>query len=162
MKIKVNVTNHYLYQLAILPYNHGLLPDSIQLSETERIAKSKGTGSFQVLSGEATIVFVPGMGELLIHFLGQQKIENCHDKFTETFSDFDHYQQMVLLRYKTTELYWRFPSAESDAELDISVNELGTLCLDKVHHGEARKISLPEFFIPPVFLVDLPEKCEPI
>ncbi|MCO7188989.1 MULTISPECIES: hypothetical protein [unclassified Pseudoalteromonas] len=153
MNIKINLTNRYGYDLALYPYDGGA-----NLSgEGQRIAKLEGTGELVVAQGESSILEVPGMGSLLVQFLGEQKLEDCHERFCDSPSEFDQYEMMALLRYKTTELYWRFPKEDSDAALDISINDIGTVCLDKVLSGEARRVQLPEFFIPPVFTAHLPE-----
>jgi|TARA_B100001063_G_C16769178_1_gene560489 hypothetical protein len=149
MNIKIGLTNRYGYELIAYPFNGGAYPQS-----GERIAPLEGKGEVVVASGESVIIDVPGIGALLVQFLGVQKLENLHDKHCETPSEFDKYEQMALLRYKTTELYWRFASSDDAAQLELSVNDIGTVCLDKVLSGEARRISLPEFFIPPVFLPD--------
>ncbi|MEM5552836.1 hypothetical protein WNY63_19110 [Pseudoalteromonas neustonica] len=154
MNIKIGLTNRYGYELIAYPFNGGACPDN-----GEKIAPLEGKGELTIASGENAIIDVPGMGSLLVQFLGEQKLENFHDRACESPSEFDQYEQMALLRYKTTELYWRFPSSD-DAQLELSVNDIGTVCLDKVLSGEARRVSLPEFFIPPVFLpsgVDEPE-----
>ncbi|KJZ04302.1 hypothetical protein [Pseudoalteromonas piscicida] len=153
MNIKINLTNRYDFELLIYPFNGGNYPSA---NDAQKVAQKEGEGEIVVKSGECGVVDIPGMGSLLIQFLGEQRLESIHDRFCENPSDFDKYEQMALLRYKTTELYWRFPTSEDDAQLQLSVNELGTVCLDKVLTGEALKVSLPEFFIPPVFNAGLP------
>ncbi|WP_105167636.1 hypothetical protein [Pseudoalteromonas sp. T1lg23B] len=157
MNIKVNLTNRYEYELLVYPYDNGNYPD---ISKAQKVAPKDGSAELSIKSGQSQIVEIPGMGSLLVQFLGEQRLESCHDRFCENPSDFDKYQQMALLRYKTTELYWRFPTSDEAAELQLSVNDLGTVCLDKVVSGEARQVSLPEFFIPPVFNVGLPEESK--
>lgn len=153
MNIKINLTNCYSYDLALYPYDGGVRPKG----EGQRIAKVEGTGEIIVAQGESSILEVPGMGSLLIQFLGDDKLVDCHERFCDSPNEFDEYPLMALLRYKTTELYWRFPKGDTDAALDISINDIGTVCLDKVLTGEARRVQLPEFFITPVFTDHLPE-----
>ncbi|TMP38477.1 hypothetical protein [Pseudoalteromonas rubra] len=153
MNIKINLTNRYGYDLTLFPYNGGALPSG----EGQRIAKVEGTGEIVVAQGECSILEVPGMGSLLVQFLGEQKLVDCHERFCDSPSEFDGYPLMALLRYKTTELYWRFSDSDDPAELNVSINDIGTICLDKVLSGEARRVQLPEFFIPPVFTPHLPE-----
>ncbi|PCK32786.1 hypothetical protein [Pseudoalteromonas piscicida] len=155
MNIKINLTNRYGYDLMLYPYNCGAVPKG----EGQNICKLEGTGEMTVAQGESGILDIPGMGSLLVQFLGKQKLEDCHERFCDSPSEFDQYEQMALLRYKTNELYWRFPAPTNDApaELNISINDIGTICLDKVLSGEARRVQLPEFFIPPVFTPHLPE-----
>ncbi|MEJ2669541.1 MAG: hypothetical protein P8104_05860 [Gammaproteobacteria bacterium] len=155
MKIKITISNQYAYDVGFYPFGDGLYPDAN--SHCERISRLEGQGAFTVDSGECSILDIPGMGSLLVQFLGKQKLENCHDRFCENPSDFDQYEQMALLRYKTTEIYWRFPTADDAAEMELRINDVGTVCLDKVLSGEARRVSLPEFFIPPVSCRSLPE-----
>ncbi|QTH70737.1 hypothetical protein [Pseudoalteromonas xiamenensis] len=155
MNIKINLTNRYDYELLIYPFNNGSYPSA---NDAQQVAPKEGIGELVVKSGQSSIVDIPGMGQLLVQFLGEQRLESIHDRFCENPCDFDKYDQMALLRYKTTELYWRFPTSEEDAQLQLSVNDLGTICLDKVIDGEARKVSLPEFFIPPVFSAGAPEE----
>ena len=154
MNIKIRLTNRYDYELLIYPFNDGCHPEA---DKATRVARKEGSGELSLANGECGVIAIPGMGDLLVQFMGQQRLENIHDRHCETPSDFDKFEQMALLRYKTTELYWRFPSTDDDAELQLSINELGTVCLDKVLSGEARQVSLPEFFIPPVFCPHGPE-----
>lgn len=155
MNIKINITNRYEYDVAHYPYNSGTYPNAD--SPKELIPKGGNQSSLTMASGESSILDIPGMGTLLVQFLGEQKLEDCHDRFCENPSDFDRFEQMVLLRYKVTELYWRFPTTDTAAELELSINDIGTVCLDKVLSGEARRVSLPEFFIPPVSFDHTPE-----
>ncbi|MCG7534315.1 hypothetical protein [Pseudoalteromonas sp. OOF1S-7] len=152
MNIKINLTNRYGYELAVHPYNGGAFPEG----QGERIAQKEGKGVITLASGENSILIIPGMDSLLIQFMGNQRLENIHERFRDTPDEFDQYEQMALLRYKTTELYWRFPG-DDDAALELSINDIGTVCLDKVLTGEVRQVSLPEFFIPPVFCDHGPE-----
>ncbi|EOU2461252.1 hypothetical protein ACNTOD_000132 [Vibrio navarrensis] len=151
MKINVEITNRYGYNLAIHPYNHGVVPTS---ESAEIIGKVEGTGALSVERSESAIIDIPGMGSLLIQFMGEQKLSEYHDKFCEHPDEFDRCEQMVLIRYKTSELYWRFFSSESNADIALSVNEVGTVCLGKVSVGSVRQVALPELFVPPVFLVN--------
>ncbi|WP_440055531.1 hypothetical protein ACSLBF_05150 [Pseudoalteromonas sp. T1lg65] len=157
MNIKINLTNCFEYELLVHPYEDGKLPDP---SRAQKVAPKEGRSELVIQRGQSQIVDVPGMGSLLVQYLGEQKLESCHDRFCEDPSNFDKYEQMALLRYKTTELYWRFPTSTEDAELNLSVNDLGTICLDKVMSGEARQVSLPELFIPPVFNPGLPQQSK--
>ncbi|TMN33748.1 hypothetical protein [Pseudoalteromonas sp. S2755] len=151
MKIKIELTNNYGYDLAAYPYNNGALP-SPESSET--IAKLEGKGELVVERGESAILTVPGMGSLLVQFMGEQKLSEYHDKFCEHPDDFDQCEQMVLIRYKTSELYWRFPSSAEIAQVTLQVNDVGTVCLGKVSTGGVRQVALPELFVPPVFSVN--------
>lgn len=154
MNIKINLTNRYSFDLTHYEYNEGAVPSGTG----QCITKTEGNGELSVKFGESAIVDIPGMGSLLIQFLGEQKLHDCHDKFCDSPSNFDKYPNMALLRFKTSEIYWRFPNQDTAAELNLSVNELGTVCLDKIHHGEVRKVQLPEFFIPPIFNPNLPQE----
>ncbi|WP_419148720.1 hypothetical protein [Pseudoalteromonas 'SMAR'] len=151
MKIHVNITNQYGYDIAIYSYNNGALPSH---EKAEIVGNSEGQGSLSVERSESGIIDIPGMGSVLVQFMGEQKLSEYHDKFCENPDEFDKCEQMVLIRYKTSELYWRFASASVDPEVTLSVNDVGTVCLGKVSTGEVRQVALPELFIPPVFSVN--------
>lgn len=151
MKININVTNRYGYDIAIYPYNNGALPNK---EAGQVVSKLEGSGQLTVGTGESGVIEIPGMGSLVLMFLGEQKLANYHDKFCEQPDEFDQCEQMVLVRYKTTELYWRFSTSDKSPSLEISVNELGTVCFDKTSVGSIRQVSIPELFIPPVFSAD--------
>jgi len=150
MKINIEITNQYGYDIAIYPYNNGVLPSN---DNAEVIAKLEGKGAFNVGRAESAIVDIPGMGSLLVQFMGEQKLSEYHDKFCEHPDEFDQCEQMVLIRYKTSELYWRFPSSSEEPEITLSVNDVGTVCMGKTSTGSVRQVALPELFIPPVFSV---------
>lgn len=107
---------------------------------------------------ESAIVDIPDMGSLLMQLLGEQKLLDCLDKFCDSPCEFDEYPYVAFLRFITSEIYWRFQHQDSAAELNLSINELGTVCLDKIRHGELRRVKLPEFFIPSIFNPDLPQE----
>lgn len=151
MKINISVTNQYGYDIAVYPYSNGALPSK----EVDKVvAKLGGCGELTIESGESGVVDIPGMGSLVLIFLGEQKLANYHDRFCEQQDDFDLYEQMILVRYKTTELYWRFPTSDESPSLEIRLNDLGTVCFDKTSVGSIRQVSIPELFIPPVFSAD--------
>lgn len=151
MKINIDITNLYGYDIAVYQYNNGVLPSN---DKAQIVDKTEGKGSLSVERSESGIIDIPGMGSVLVQFMGEQKLSEYHDKFCEHPDDFDKCEQMVLVRYKTSELYWRFPGSESCAEIALSVNDVGTLCLGKVTVGSVRQVALPELFVPPVFSVN--------
>lgn len=59
-----------------------------------------------------------------------------------------------MISYKTTELYWRFPTSDESPSLEISINDIGTVCCNKTSVGSIRQVSIPELFIPPAFSAD--------
>ncbi|MCG7539195.1 hypothetical protein [Pseudoalteromonas sp. OF7H-1] len=148
MKIKIELTNNYGYDLATYPYNDGALPSP---ESAQTIGKLEGKGELIVERGQSAILTVPGMGSLLVQFLGEQRLSEYHDKFCEHPDEFDQCEQMVLVRYKTSELYWRFSSDVEEAFVQLGVNDVGTVCLGKTSVGHVRQIALPELFIPPSF-----------
>ncbi|MCF6437626.1 hypothetical protein [Pseudoalteromonas sp. MMG022] len=151
MKINVDITNQYGYDIAVYPYNNGALPSN---DKAEIVGKSEGKGSLSVERSESGIIDIPGMGSVLVQFMGEQKLSEYHDKFCEHPDDFDKCEQMVLIRYKTSELYWRFPSSAENAQVTLTVNDVGTVCLGKTSTGSVRQVALPELFVPPVFSVN--------
>jgi hypothetical protein len=151
MKINISVTNQYGYDIAVYPYNNGALPTK---EAGVVVSKLEGRGELTVDSGESGVIEVPGMGSLVVMFLGKQKLESYHEKSSEQQGDFDQCEQMVLIRYKTTELYWRFPTSDESPSLEISINDLGTVCCNKTSVGSIRQVSISELFIPPVFSAD--------
>ncbi|MBD1581574.1 hypothetical protein [Pseudoalteromonas sp. S16_S37] len=150
MKINIEISNQYGYNIAVYPYNNGALPSS---DNAEVISKLEGKGALNVGRAESAIVDIPGMGSLLVQFMGEQKLSEYHDKFCEHPDEFDQCEQMVLIRYKTSELYWRFPSSSDNPQVTLSVNDVGTVCVGKTSAGSIRQVALPELFIPPVFSV---------
>ncbi|RZG00151.1 hypothetical protein EXT48_19025 [Pseudoalteromonas sp. CO348] len=157
MKIKIELTNNYGYDLAAYPYNDGALPSP---ESAQTIAKLEGKGELIVERGQSAILTVPGMGSLLVQFLGEQRLSEYHDKFCEQADEFDQCGQMVLIRYKTSELYWRFSTSDEVGSVELTVNQVGTVCIGKVSKGSVRQISLQELFIPPVFLVNPTEAMQ--
>ncbi len=151
MKIKIELTNNYGYDLAAYPYNDGAVPSP---ESAQTIAKLEGKGELIVERGQSAILKVPGMGSVLVQFLGEQRLSEYHDKFCEQPDEFDQYEQMVLIRYKTSELYWRFSSDIDGAFIQLNVNDVGTVCLGKTSSGHIRQIALPELFIPPAFFAN--------
>ena len=137
MKIHVNITNQYGYDIAIYPYNNGALPSH---EKAEVVGNSEEQGSLSVERSESGIIDIPGMGSVLLQFMGEQKLSEYHDKFCEHPDEFDKCEQMVLIRYKTSELYWRFPSSAESAQVDLQVNDVGTVCLGKVSTGSVRQL----------------------
>ncbi|MCF7499772.1 hypothetical protein [Pseudoalteromonas sp. L1] len=148
MKIKIELTNNYGYDLAAYPYNDGAVPSP---ESAQTIAKLEGKGELIVERGQSAILKVPGMGSVLVQFLGEQRLSEYHDKFCEQPDEFDQYEQMVLIRYKTSELYWRFTTHPEHPSVNLGVNDVGTVCLGKVSSGSVRQVALPELFVPPVF-----------
>jgi hypothetical protein len=151
MKINIEITNQYGYDIAVYPYNAGALPSN---DNAQFINRLEGKGAFDVEQSESAIVDIPGMGSLLVQFMGKQKLSEYHDKFSENPDEFDCCEQMVLIRYKTSELYWRFPNDSDSPEVTLSVNDVGTVCLGNTSVGSVRQVALPELFIPPVFSAD--------
>ncbi|WMN59036.1 hypothetical protein NI389_12515 [Pseudoalteromonas xiamenensis] len=157
MKINIEITNQYGYDIAVYPYNLGALPSN---DKAQIINRQEGRGDVDVEQSESAIVDIPGMGSLLIQFMGEQKFSEYHDKFCEQSDEFDQCGQMVLIRYKTSELYWRFPTSDDVGSVELIVNQVGTVCIGKVSKGSVRQISLQELFIPPVFLVNPTETMQ--
>ena len=157
MKININISNQFGYDLAVFPYNDGARPSN---ENGVVINKLEGSGEVSVERAQSSIIDIPGMGQLLVQFLGEQKLNEFHDKFAEVPDEFDKCDQMVLVRYKTSELYWRFPTSDDVSSLDLVVNKVGTVCIGKVSAGSVRQISLQELFIPPVFLVNPTEAMQ--
>jgi len=60
-----------------------------------------------------------------------------------------------MISYKTTELYWRFPTYDESPSLEININDLSTVCCNKTFVASIRQVSIPELFIPPAFSADL-------
>lgn len=145
MEIGINFKNEFVYAVANFPYNEGHYPnpenkDSYQIVETS--GKHYG---YYVKAGESEIVEIPGMGSLLIQFLGESRLDDYHSK--EDAAAFDNYKCSTLIRYNSLELYWRFDYT-GNPQIEFTLNRYGTLELNRVNLGEVRTISIPQIILP--------------
>ncbi|MBB1396731.1 hypothetical protein [Pseudoalteromonas sp. SG44-8] len=147
MNVKISILNNYAYDLALVPYCNGTLPSLVPTDLVTVISRKEAREVVNVNSGECAILEIPGLNSVLIQHLGTDKLIDCHDRFCESPDEFDLYEQSVLLRCANKEVYWRFANEVETAELEISVNSLGTVCIDNVIDGAVRAISLPELYI---------------
>jgi len=117
----LNVINNYVHDIVVNVKGSG-----------DTIVNHNSEGKFDKLGNVVLDIF--GMGHLSLFDLGEKKLPE-YDFHTQTWG--------VLIRYKTTEAYYRY---EGGGQLSIIIDEFGSVSLS-TNSGQIINIKLKELTI---------------
>ena len=141
----INLKNGYVYDIVYYinnSDNRGFIP----MNETYKVS---------LYNLQPLVLEVPGMGQILVQFLGEKviagleeaayksiQVEQDGEKHIITTESHSH---GAIVRYQNRELYCKFD--EHDITLDLEIDEYGSLSPIKISQGSYALINIPKISI---------------